>query len=212
MGLRSWAYQVVRTARPNEDPPLILTTFPKTWFDHYVANQYNLIDPVVANGPAEVMPFLWRDLTQGLNITTEQKQLFDEAADAGLANGIGVPIHGAYGALAITSMVSDMTEPEMSATLPGLQQDLHFLSFAFHNHARSLISVPGPSGAVELTPRERECLLWAFRGKSAWEIGMILGITQRTVHFHMTGIRQKFGVATIRDAVVRAILDGLIEP
>ena len=28
-----------------------------------------------------------------------------------------------------------------------------------------------------LSPREKECLLWAARGKSDWDIGMILGLS-----------------------------------
>jgi hypothetical protein len=33
---------------------------------------------------------------------------------------------------------------------------------------------------ITLTPREKECMLWTLRGKTAWETGAILGISQET--------------------------------
>ena len=58
---------------------------------------------------------------------------------------------------------------------------------------------------IHLTNREREVLFWACEGKSAWEIGKILSITERTVKFHLTNIYQKLGVRTRAQAVVSAV-------
>ncbi|WP_407181427.1 helix-turn-helix transcriptional regulator [Bradyrhizobium sp. STM 3562] len=46
-------------------------------------------------------------------------------------------------------------------------------------------------------------LEWSSRGKSAWEIGCILGISRRTAAFHLDNARAKLGVRTVRQAVVR---------
>ena len=54
-----------------------------------------------------------------------------------------------------------------------------------------------------LSPRQFECLEWAARGKSAWEIGRILGISRRTVAFHLDNARAKLGVRTVYQAVAR---------
>lgn len=43
----------------------------------------------------------------------------------------------------------------------------------------------------ELTEREREVLNWVIQGKTNWEIGMILGISERTVRFHLEAISSK---------------------
>jgi DNA-binding CsgD family transcriptional regulator len=37
----------------------------------------------------------------------------------------------------------------------------------------------------KLTARQREVIAWSASGKSAWEIGAIIGITQRTVEEHI---------------------------
>ena len=47
---------------------------------------------------------------------------------------------------------------------------------------------------VALSPRELECLEWAARGKSAWEIGRLLNISRRTAAFHLDNAKMKFGV------------------
>lgn len=44
---------------------------------------------------------------------------------------------------------------------------------------------------VLLTPREYECLQWAARRKSAWDIACILGIKPRTAAFHLDNAKKK---------------------
>jgi DNA-binding CsgD family transcriptional regulator len=58
--------------------------------------------------------------------------------------------------------------------------------------------------------REREYLTWAMRGKSAWEIGGILHISEPAVRFYQGNARAKLDVTTTREAVVKAYMLGLI--
>lgn len=57
-------------------------------------------------------------------------------------------------------------------------------------------------GQVQLTPREIECVHWAAQGKTSWEISKILGITERTVNFHLSNSMQKTGSSN-RQQLVR---------
>jgi len=53
---------------------------------------------------------------------------------------------------------------------------------------------PVPAAAPHaLTLREREVLWWAAQGKSAWESGEILHITERTVDQHTQNAIHKLG-------------------
>jgi len=54
-----------------------------------------------------------------------------------------------------------------------------------------------------LSPRELECLEWAAQGKSAWEIGCILGISRYTVASYLESAKEKLGVRTIVQAALR---------
>jgi DNA-binding response OmpR family regulator len=65
---------------------------------------------------------------------------------------------------------------------------------------------------VGLREREVETLTWAARGKTFWEIGAILGLSKRTVEFHLENARRKLGVATRTQALIKAAAGHLIQP
>src|SRR6516162_2915005 len=65
---------------------------------------------------------------------------------------------------------------------------------------------------IELNDREVETLTWAARGKTSAEIAEILGITKRTVDFHVDNARAKLGSPTRTAAVIKAAAGRLIEP
>jgi DNA-binding response OmpR family regulator len=65
---------------------------------------------------------------------------------------------------------------------------------------------------VGLREREVETLTWAARGKTFWEIGEILGLSKRTVEFHLENARRKLGVATRTQALIKAATANLIRP
>ena len=56
----------------------------------------------------------------------------------------------------------------------------------------------------EVTARQLECLAWAGEGKTALEIGIILGISARTVEGHLAKICEAFAVRKRIQAVVMA--------
>jgi DNA-binding response OmpR family regulator len=65
---------------------------------------------------------------------------------------------------------------------------------------------------IELNDREVETLTWAARGKTSAEIAEIIGITKRTVDFHVDNARAKLGAPTRTAAVIKAAAGRLIEP
>jgi DNA-binding NarL/FixJ family response regulator len=65
---------------------------------------------------------------------------------------------------------------------------------------------------VNLNDREVETLTWAARGKTSAEIAEILGVTKRTVDFHIDNARVKLGAATRIQAAIKAASGRLIEP
>lgn len=62
-----------------------------------------------------------------------------------------------------------------------------------------------------LTLREIEVLSWVARGKSAWEIGKILGISKRTADEHASSAARKLGAANRTEATVIALRRRIIE-
>jgi DNA-binding CsgD family transcriptional regulator len=66
------------------------------------------------------------------------------------------------------------------------------------------------SNTCHLSPRELTVLLWMKEGKTNWEIAQILGLSERTVRFHVGGIFEKLDVTSRTQAVARALGAGLI--
>jgi DNA-binding response OmpR family regulator len=66
--------------------------------------------------------------------------------------------------------------------------------------------------AVDLTEREVETLTWAARGKTSSEIAIILGLTKRTVDFHIDNARLKLNATSRIHAAVKAAAGQLIDP
>lgn len=61
-----------------------------------------------------------------------------------------------------------------------------------------------------LTERELTCLQWAAIGKTSWEMGVIMGLTERTINFHVHNACQKFGVHSRQAAITAALQAGML--
>lgn len=62
-----------------------------------------------------------------------------------------------------------------------------------------------------LTPREAEALLWVAEGKTAWEAGTILGITEATTNAHIASAAIKLQATNRAHLVTRAFVVGILE-
>jgi len=61
-----------------------------------------------------------------------------------------------------------------------------------------------------LSSRELTVLKWMKEGKTNWEIARIIGLSERTVRFHVGSIFEKLDVKSRTQAVARALGAGLI--
>jgi LuxR family quorum sensing-dependent transcriptional regulator len=69
---------------------------------------------------------------------------------------------------------------------------------------------------ARLTDREREILAWVSEGKTAWEIGFILSLSQRTVEWHVSQACKKLGATNRLQAIAilgdaRSMIDPIVE-
>lgn len=62
---------------------------------------------------------------------------------------------------------------------------------------------------ANLTPREKEILVYLARGYSAKQVGKALGISHRTAEIHRARIMEKLGVQSLADLVALAIQMGI---
>jgi DNA-binding CsgD family transcriptional regulator len=189
--------------------PAAASNVPEPWVRHYKAENYQAFDPGLLQTPLVSGPIVWNDMLAGGRLTPKQRQVLLESREAGLFDGVSIPLHGPRGQTYVVSLATERPAVARAENVAKLQ----FLAVQFlfaYSRARRLQTWE-PS-AICITDRERECLTWTARGKSAWTIGKILDVSEHTVNFHLKRSMVKLGVTNRMQAVVSAFRLGLILP
>ncbi|TIU72455.1 MAG: LuxR family transcriptional regulator [Mesorhizobium sp.] len=181
----------------------LTSTYPHPWTSHYLRSGYEKIDPVIHRARSRRETFSWNAGTGELGLSKVQQEFMDEAMQFGIRRGFTIPIHDRRGLFASLTFASDETQPLFFRVIDRYERALQLIAIFFHVHARRKLVAGQIVADVALSRREIECLQWASRGKSAWDIGHILGISQRTAQFHLDNAKKKLGVRTITQAAVR---------
>jgi LuxR family quorum-sensing system transcriptional regulator CciR len=171
-------------------------------------------DAVLVTAAQSYAPFLWSDISRLTAVTPAQSSFIDAAHAAGVGAAVTVPIHrardadqgGSYSVFA--GCCSFMMKTGVPLPLSSLAAAHYVGALAFDvaenlRHAQSNGAPRGP----HLTPRQRDCVVLVAQGKSDWEIGQVLGISESTVHKHIEDAKRRFSVSTRIQLVVRSLFD-----
>jgi DNA-binding CsgD family transcriptional regulator len=212
LGFDRFAYLALRL--PNSTKaPYVVTTYPDDWAIHYHNRDYVNFDPVLQRATRTMRAFDWPTLAANPKLGAAQRQVLNEARDFNIENGGTVPVHGPDGGFATLSVTSSvMDEREFQREWRRLWPYVHLAALYAQSAVENHLLDIDRHEAFFLTDRERECLLWTARGKTAVEISTILAISSETVVFHLKNAMRKIGVYSKHHAVVKAIMMGLIHP
>lgn len=108
----------------------------------------------------------------------------------------------------LATALSTVNAAEIVSAFDAAQRQLATQAFTKSRARLNAAEEPG----APLTPRQLECLRWAQAGKSAYDIGVILGISPRTVDTHILEACARLGVRTRMQAVLAAIELGILSP
>ncbi|WP_292331866.1 LuxR family transcriptional regulator [Mesorhizobium sp.] len=187
------------------DPPVLLN-YPDEWQKRCFKMGYERIDPIIKTSRKRAGAFRWSDVYKDATTTEDERRVFDEAATFGLRTGIGVPLHGPHGSFAIMSFAQPRDREIQNNTVIYLQ----LAALYFHLKVYRLENSSGVWEVPRLSLRETECISWAARGKTSWEIGKILGISNNTVNFHIKNVKTKLNAASRTVAATKAVDIGII--
>jgi DNA-binding CsgD family transcriptional regulator len=165
-------------------------------------------DPVMQHCRRQSVPIIWDQetyVTQGLG------DLWEQQASFGFSTGIAMALHLPEGRHFMLGVDRDQALPADVKELQRVVADLQL--FAVHAQeaaVRLLVPSALQPERPALTPRELEALRWTMEGKTAWEVGAILGISERTAVLHVNNAMHKLGCTNKHLAVLKALRLGLI--
>jgi LuxR family transcriptional activator of bioluminescence operon len=189
-----------------------LSNYPDNWFKSYFDDAMQKHDPVVRYCLQNTSPIRWNNLLQmDQYIDAIGEQFMARAAQVGLCDGLSIPLKAPSGEVAIFSLSSRREEKIDDRVRQALPYAQSFSASLFEHYIR-IIPPKSEESSSSLTAREKENLFWACEGKTAWEISKIIGVSERTVIFHLTSATKKLGAVNRQHAVAKAIHQGLIKP
>jgi LuxR family quorum-sensing system transcriptional regulator CciR len=184
-----------------------LHNYPADWAEWFDREGLGPTDPVHRASHMTNVAFPWSALEEMIPLTPRDRQILELARREGIGDGFTVPANvpgETYGScsFAAETGISLGADRLPFAQLVG--------AFAFEA-ARRIYRVREPVGPnIRLTDRQRECVVWAARGKSDWEIAQILGVSHETIIQHLKQARERYGVGKRTLLAVHALFDGTI--
>lgn len=197
---------VLKWPMPITQPRVVWSSnYPESWLHRYFSSNYLDIDPLIQRASREVRPVVWAS-----DSFETRPEFWEEASAHGVRHGWALSTLGSHTATGLLSLARS-NEAITASELDETEMKLVWLSHLIHGFvAAAESSTFIPESAYQLTEREREVLRWSAAGKTAEEIGKILGITERTVTFHVTSSLYKLDVTNKTQAVAKALLLKLI--
>lgn len=166
-------------------------------------------DPVMQHCKRKSVPIIWN---QDTYTADEQGDVWEEQAAFGYCAGIAMALHLPDGKHFMLGVDRDRPIPCDSSELTRMVADLQLLTVHANEAAARLLTPPArrPIEGPQLTSRELEALRWTMEGKTAWETGSILGISERTAVLHVNNAMHKLGCINKHQAVLKALRLGIL--
>lgn len=165
-------------------------------------------DPVMQHCKGSHVPIVWDWNTYQ---RADKLAMWEQQAPFGFFAGIAVAMHLPNGQHLMVGVDRDQALPAGVDRVTRLTAELQlFTAFAMEASLRVLLKDLPESQRPKITPRELEVLRWTMEGKTAWELGRILGISEQTAFRHINNATRKLQCVNKTQAVMRALRLGLI--
>jgi DNA-binding CsgD family transcriptional regulator len=179
--------------------------FPEGYSHNYISHRWDEIDPIVQHIHSARRPFMWSDVCARMDLSSRQQTFLEDCRDLGVHSGVTIPLHGPGSEVDLISL-SLRDEARVD---PGRIPLIHALTVQYRSRLSELQGDP-VTATRSLTFKETECLRWCKEGKTNWEIGEIMSISEKTVEFHLSNTIKKLNVSNRITAVVKGIQLGIV--
>ena len=176
------------------------------WGSHYAQARLSRYDPAVQAVFTSPQAFSWREIEERTPHKAA-KQVFEQARAFNAQGGLVVPIHGPLGEVMAVTLISD----EDLEFDPRTRMNMQVAATIFASRGLALSEIEREASSDPgLSRREIQCVFWVNEGKTDWEIGRILGISEDTVAFHLKNVKSKLGVARRSQIPIAAWMRGVL--
>lgn len=206
LGFDSLGINGLPPPKEGADPVILTESTPPGFRDVYIDERFYAVDHICAHARTANEPFRYSDAPYAPEESQRHKRFMQALETYHMGQGVIVPI--GYPANMPACVWLAGKNPELHDDAIVAVQSISLFA-ASKAHALSAGRQDGPRTRA-LTAREREVLQWASLGKSAWEIGEILGIAKRTVDEHVQTACRKLNAVNRTQAVVAALRERLI--
>ncbi|MFL6846555.1 MAG: autoinducer binding domain-containing protein [Allosphingosinicella sp.] len=194
----------IRFGRPTKDY-VRLTNYPSEWIA-LIRQHDSASDPVLRVAERTSTGFRWQQIETFTRLTEQERAVFRQASRHGIGDGFTVPNHVPGEAFGSCHFAVQTGKEFPDGQVPAIQT---IGTFAFEAARRLIAAKAEPSERylepAPLTDRQRECLIFAARGKSDSVIAQLLAIRPRTVNEHIEAAKRRYCVATRSQLMVRAL-------
>ena len=181
---------------------------PQAYVEEFVTFENGRRDPVTQHCKRQSVPIIWNQETY---VRDGLGHMWEAQARYGYRNGIALALHLPEGRHFMLGVDRDQPVPPDPGELTRLVADLQLFAVHAQDAAmRILLPAAHDAAAPSMTPRELEALRWTMEGKTAWEVGALLGISERTAVLHVNNAMHKLGCVNKHQAVLKALRLGLI--
>ncbi|HEU4459496.1 MAG TPA: autoinducer binding domain-containing protein [Methylibium sp.] len=166
------------------------------------------LDPVLQHCKRQSVPIIW---DQSTYVTAGQGSKWEGQARFGFRTGICLALHMPEGRHFMIGVDRDQALPKDRGEVTRMVADLQL--FAVHAQDTAMRVLVPESLRLErpkLSPRELDSLKWTMDGKTAWEVGSIMGISERTAVLHINTAMHKLGCQNKHQAVLKALRLGIL--
>jgi len=165
-------------------------------------------DPVMSSLMAQSVPVVYDQRTYA---DAGVGELWEMQAPFGYKTGIAVKLHLPGDKHFLLGVDREEALPTAGAQLMQMVAGLQLLAAHALTAADRLLSPKLASGELpRLTRRELDVLSWTAQGKTAWEVSVILGMSEKTVNFHLGNAMRKLQVSSKHQAVLKCVAAGIL--
>lgn len=187
---------------------IIIDNIPSAYAAEFSDRSNYTRDPVMQHCKRSSVPIIW---DQGTYTACGLGPKWEVQARHGFCNGVALALHLPEGKHFFLGVDRDRPLPRDTTEVTRIVADLQlFAVFAQEAALRLLVPRSQDPNVPSLTPRELEALRWTMEGKTAWEVGGILGISERTAVLHVSNATRKLGCVSKHQAVLKAIRLGML--